>query len=97
MSADLQRMTLFIMQQHEGTTSKDLAGATDESAWNELLRVHGLAMAVDIETGRVVSRWLLGGLRWPETGCPFPKGAGKGLRSSCMDQLGKKALDGAYP
>jgi hypothetical protein len=86
-------MPLFIVQQHQGTAPKDFAGATDESAWNELLRVHGLTMALDIETGRAVSRWFLGGLRLPETGGPFPKGVGKGLRSSCMGQLGKKALD----
>jgi len=56
MGRNLQRMTLFIVQKHQGTTSKDLAGATDEPAWNELLCVDRLAMAVDIETGRAVGR-----------------------------------------
>jgi len=28
-----------------------------------------------------------------DAGCPFPKGVGEGLRSSCTGQLGKKALD----
>jgi hypothetical protein len=86
-------MTLFIMHQHQGTTAQDLAGATDESAWNELLCVHGEAQAVDIETGRSVSRWFLVGLRLEDAGCPFPKGMGEGLSSSCTGKLGKKSLD----
>src|SRR6266568_1951866 len=90
---NLQRMPLFIVQQNQGTTSKDLPCATDESAWNELLCVHGFPMAINIDTGRIACRCLRVGACLPELGCPIPKGMGEGLCSSCMGQLGKKTLD----
>lgn len=58
-----------------------------------MLCVDGLAMTVDRETGRAVRRWFLVGLRLEDAGCPFLKGIGEGLRSSCTGQLGKKARD----
>ena len=44
------RMPLFIVQEYQGTTPQNLARTTDQSSWNQLVGVDGLAMAIDVET-----------------------------------------------
>jgi len=43
-------MTLFIVQEYQGTTPQNLARTTDQSSWNQLVGVDGLAVAIDVET-----------------------------------------------
>ena len=44
------RMTLFIVQEYQGTTPQNLARTTDQSSWNQLVGIDGLAVAIDVET-----------------------------------------------
>lgn len=44
------RMPLLIVQEYQGTTPQNLARTTDQSSWNQLVGVDGLAVAIDVET-----------------------------------------------
>jgi len=63
------RMPLLIMQKDQSTTPQDFARAADESTRNQAVGIHGLAVPIDVKTGR---SFLLSILApgFPQMGCP---------------------------
>src|SRR5258708_18156634 len=63
------RMPLLIMQKDQSTTPQDFARAAYESTRNQAVGIHGLAVAINVKTGR---RFLLSILApgFPQMGRP---------------------------
>lgn len=80
-------MSLFIVKQHQRTTSQDFAGTPDESSRDQVSGIDGLTMAIDVET-RGFLRCLL-----PEMGGPFSQRISETLCTTSLGQMSEKPLD----
>ncbi len=83
-------MPLRVVQEQEGASAQHFACAPDEAAWNQVIAVNRLAVAIHVE-----GRWLAVGfcpLDRPKLAGPGRQGIGKGLLSTGTCQLGQEAF-----
>jgi hypothetical protein len=84
-------MTVLIMQEHEATTPKDFACATNQASRDQLLRKNGLVVSIHIP----ILRLLLTPL--PELLRPSSQGPGKSLSSLPGSKHREKPFEGPVP
>src|SRR6266699_3812061 len=82
------RMPLLIVQEHQRSTAQNFARASNQSARNQLVCIHRLAMPINVDTAR---RFLLSCLL-PQHGGPLPKSVGESLSSFGIGEVGEKSL-----
>src|SRR6266852_4275914 len=74
------RMPLVIVQEHQRSAPQNFAGASNQSARNQLVSIHRLAMPINVDTA---SRFLLSCLL-PQRCGPLPKSGRESLSSSSI-------------
>ena len=87
------RMPLFIMQQRERTPAQDFACASDESSWDQAVGIDGLAMPINVKTGRLLA--LVAGV--PEVCRPGTQCRGERFGPIRLSKLAQEAFRVAIP